>query len=590
MADTRPLADALSKASITQYGVTKFAEDGEATVGEAVQSNDARLSNGRPPTGTAGGVLSGSYPNPGFAEDMATQIELAAVQTDATDALTAAAAAETSAASALTAATDATTAADAATDAAATAIGELALHLDDTSNPHAVTAAQVGAATPADIATHASIAPGASTRGHPTVDEIDARVTAGIAGSGSLTNPMTTAGDLIVGGASGTPARLAKGSDNQILVVDPTTHLLAWANKSVSTGVAGRVGWYSAAELISAYSNTIFRDSSTGYIGIGTEVPALPVTIDLTNRLSGNTSGSTFSLSTTKDDAAVDGTCNVHSVAASYTPPTQPTGTRIWTALRASATISSAFSFAMNHRAMNALALYAGTGALSGVSTGQYAQVQNSSTGSIAAGYAVSGIIQNTGAGTISHGCALRALRPIGAAGAVLTRSTGLFVEQQSAASGTTTTAEGIYQEGAADQNTFKGPTQFDGKITVAGGTAGIPRVLGGWVAETAPAIADHYGSITAIVDVDSTFVDVVGYAVTAPSASACTFDIEYKRGAGAWTTLFSALPSFAAGANTISTGTKSVTSLNAGDLIRLNFDAVNGAAGITIAMKMQTR
>ncbi len=49
---------------------------------------------------------------------------------------------------------------------------------------------------------------------------------------GGMTNPMTTAADLIVGGVAGAPARLAKGSDGQVLTVDPTTHLLVWATPS----------------------------------------------------------------------------------------------------------------------------------------------------------------------------------------------------------------------------------------------------------------------------------------------------------------------------------------------------------------------
>jgi hypothetical protein len=48
----------------------------------------------------------------------------------------------------------------------------------------------------------------------------------------AFANPMTTIDDIVVGGASGVATRLAKGTDSQVLTVDPSTHHLVWATPS----------------------------------------------------------------------------------------------------------------------------------------------------------------------------------------------------------------------------------------------------------------------------------------------------------------------------------------------------------------------
>ena len=48
-----------------------------------------------------------------------------------------------------------------------------------------------------------------------------------------FSNPMTTAEDIIVGGASGAAARLAKGTDGQVLTID--TGIVAWADAAASS-------------------------------------------------------------------------------------------------------------------------------------------------------------------------------------------------------------------------------------------------------------------------------------------------------------------------------------------------------------------
>ncbi len=76
----------------------------------------------------------------------------------------------------------------------------------------------------------------------------------------SMTNPMTTQDDLIVGGVSGALARLAKGADSQVLTVDPTTHHLVWANSASGF-----------SDPTTTKGDLIVHGASTTRLGVGTD-------------------------------------------------------------------------------------------------------------------------------------------------------------------------------------------------------------------------------------------------------------------------------------------------------------------------------
>lgn len=82
--------------------------------------------------------------------------------------------------------------------------------------------------------------------------------------SSGFANPMTTAADLIVGGTGGTPARLATGSDSQVLTIDPTTHLLVWATSSSGF-----------ADPLTTKGDVIVHGSSTTRLPVGLDTQVL---------------------------------------------------------------------------------------------------------------------------------------------------------------------------------------------------------------------------------------------------------------------------------------------------------------------------
>lgn len=65
----------------------------------------------------------------------------------------------------------------------------------------------------------------------------------------------------------------------------------------------------------------------------------------------------------------------------------------------------------------------------------------------------------------------------------------------------------------------------------------------------------------------------------TAGDSGTCTVDIEYKRGAGAWTSILTTEISsdYTDGDLHVESGTLDVTALEVGDLVRLNIDSVQG-------------
>jgi hypothetical protein len=119
-----------------------------------------------------------------------------------------------------------------------------------------------------------------------------------------VTNPMTTGGDLIIGGSSGTPTRLANGTSGQVLMSNGGTSAETWATVPGNTTILTAPNFQSLTfdsttftGKVTSGSPTVTNVSSfTGlYVGMGLSASA-DVTAG-TYIIAINTGGSTLTLS-----------------------------------------------------------------------------------------------------------------------------------------------------------------------------------------------------------------------------------------------------------------------------------------------------
>jgi hypothetical protein len=79
--------------------------------------------------------------------------------------------------------------------------------------------------------------------------------------NGKMSNPMTAAGDLIVGGASGAPARQAIGTAGQVLAVNGTANGVVWI--PAPSGGGGTVTSFSAGALAPLFTTAVATPTTT---------------------------------------------------------------------------------------------------------------------------------------------------------------------------------------------------------------------------------------------------------------------------------------------------------------------------------------
>lgn len=156
-----------------------------------------------------------------------------------------------------------------------------------------------------------------------------------IMGGAGMTNPMTTAEDIIVGGVAGAPARLGVGANGTFLGV--AAGVVGWATPSGSGDVVGPAS--AVADRIAVYDGTTGKLIKDGGVTVAVLAPlASPTFTGTPSAPTASAGTSTTQLATT----AFVNTLNVQSIASSSTPtPTSVNDMLEITALAANMTLTN---------------------------------------------------------------------------------------------------------------------------------------------------------------------------------------------------------------------------------------------------------